>query len=148
MFNSNPELAPAIKYKEVKKTMLRAKTVVTTVIKKMYPTVQAFGEHLEKHPESLQFEIGKDDKKRTISVQAKLLRSSSKYYHLVFYNEDLVKEFSSNDHFGDGTFSIRPDVEGCVQVFVVLGKKYSVVSNFQKYLNMDTFIKQLIANYR
>lgn len=127
-FSRNPGMAASLDYVNVKKTMLRAKTVCTTVVKKMYPSVKEFGEHLEQHPKSLEFEFGEGDERRTLKIEAKLLRSSAKYYHIAMYDPDLVKEFSSNDHFGDGTFSIRPDVEGCVQVFVVLAKKYCVVS--------------------
>lgn len=109
---------------------MRSRTIIETVVKKIYPTVKEFGEHLKKNPECLKFEI-KDDENKTqvMTIQAELLQSSSKYFHLVFWDEELLKEFSSNDQFGDGTFSIRPDVEGIVQVFVVMAKKHLVVSN-------------------
>lgn len=60
-------------------------------------------------------------------LKVELLSSSSESFHLAIYNEELLKEFTFHDNFGDATFSICPDVKGVHQIFIVMGKKYFTV---------------------
>lgn len=81
--------------------------------------------HIEKNPETLLNNVEKDD---TVHLQVQLIKSSSKTYHLAFYDAELVSEFTLNDIFADGTFRIVPDVKGVFQVYKLMGKKYGIVS--------------------
>lgn len=65
---------------------------------------------------------------RESCIEFALIKSSSKSYHLIFYNNELAQEFEEyDDQFGDGTFTICPNIPGVSQVLTVMGRKYNTV---------------------
>lgn len=57
-----------------------------------------------------------------VLLEYELLQSSSKTYNMIFYDEELLQEFTKNDCFGDSTFRIVPKVDGVAQVYILMGK--------------------------
>lgn len=75
-------------------------------------------------PKLLTYSNKKGDVNLKISVE--LLQSSSESYHLIFYDEELISKFDSeNSIFTDSTFNIRPQIEGVAQFTTIMAKIYN-----------------------
>lgn len=94
-------------------------------VKRSYENLQKLAAHIDTNPETLLNNLEDDD---DVILKTKLIKSSSKTFHLAFYDESLVTEFTLNDVFADGTFRIIPDVNGVCQVYKLMGKKHNIVS--------------------
>lgn len=64
---------------------------------------------------------------RKKELQYKLIKSSSKSYHVIIYDPELVEQFDEHEIFCDGTFDVRPKISNCNQVLTILARKYNVV---------------------
>lgn len=82
---------------------------------------------MEENPEELTL-AGADGVKN--EVKGKLIKSSSKTYHYLMYDEELMSEFKDNETYWDGTFDSRPRIKGVGQFFTVMGEKAGVVSYY------------------
>ena len=92
--------------------------------KQKYVNLQELGKDLQENPSHVSYE--KEDGTKA-SLKSKLVQSSSKHYHLIFYDEELLSEFKDESVFIDGTFKSRPNVKGVVQLLTVMGKRHNKV---------------------
>lgn len=90
-------------------------------------SIKQLGDYLKENPDVLKV-VCKDNHESNIEVA--LIKSSSQSYHLAFYNVELVLKFGKDDDlFGDGTYTIRPNIPGVSQVYTLHGKKHNIVSH-------------------
>lgn len=114
-----------IGFPQKKRTIQRLlSTKGTTTVKSSYSSIKEFAEYLQNNESSLKREVDEEES----FLQAELISSSSGTNHLVLYDSELILEFTYHDLFGDATYSIRPDVKGTHQIFILMGKKYMTVS--------------------
>lgn len=69
----------------------------------------------------------KAENKRS-KLKFKVIASSSQSHHVLFYDPELMEQFSDHEIFCDGTFDARPKISNCNQLFTILARKYNVVS--------------------
>lgn len=124
-------MAAKVTYNNAMKMMgWRAKILGTRDIKfpnKSFKTLLEFSQYVNEHPESLKYketEVSKEEE----AIRVKIVKSSSKHEHVIFYDENLLKKFTKNENFIDGTFKSRPNVSGCAQLLTILGRSNNKVS--------------------
>lgn len=88
-------------------------------------TMTEFSDFLVANPESLTY-FGSSEGKT--AMQVKVVKSS-KHEHIIFYDEELLKKFTNNENFMDGTFHSRAAVKGCTQLLTIMGRKNNIVSS-------------------
>lgn len=88
-----------------------------------YKDIQEFGRCLDKNPQDLA--STSDPKKQ--AIKHKLLKSSSGSYHVLFWDDELLKRFTTNELFIDGAFKSRPNIRGVQQFLTIIGRKNNVV---------------------
>lgn len=88
-----------------------------------YDNLRSLGEFLEKNPENLSY---KSDGK-TSAIKIKVVNSSSKHTHIIFYDEKLLNEFTDEENWLDATFRSRPNVRGTAQLMTIMGRKNNKV---------------------
>lgn len=101
-----------------------ARTTLGSVIKNKYDSLQQFGEYASSDPDKLSY-MTKDGITRKII--AKVLNSSSKSYHVLLCDPELLEKFTNDEIFVDGTFDARPQIKHVNQLLMILGTKYNTV---------------------
>lgn len=92
-----------------------------------FESIYDLGKRLEADPSAL-----KMDNNETLKF--KLLTSSSKSHHIIFYDEKLLKEFKGEtDIQADGTFRIKPAIKGVQQFFTIMARKNGAVSKIKDF---------------
>lgn len=116
----------------------KARSTLTSVLENKYENLKQFGEYITSKPDSLKYTTtdGIDRK-----IEARVLCSSSKSDHVLLYDSELLRKFTPDEIFVDGTFDARPKIKKCNQLLTVLGIKYNVVS--LKYVKT---IKNVLIN--
>lgn len=111
----------------------KANMVVLNFPNNNFKTLGEFGRYLDSNPESLKYHKKKlnpntEDFYEGSAIKVKVVKSSSKHEHVIFYDEELLKKFTDNENFIDGTFKSRPNVKGCAQLLTILGRCDGIVS--------------------
>lgn len=101
---------------EIKKIIRPAK------MKNYYEDIKSFGEFLELHPEDLNYKSPVEPGSKVEGIKSRLIESSSKAYHVLFFDEELLINFTIHDVFIDGTFKSRPNIRGVSQLLTIMGK--------------------------
>lgn len=129
----SPEHAVEASFAELQRSLQRkrsnAKPQCLSGLKNSYKSIWKFAKHCEEHPEDLKLvdEHGKEHGQ----LQGKLIKSSSRTYHYLMYDKELMEEFSEGNEVKlDGTFDTRPRVQGVGQLLTIMSKKFNVVSDF------------------
>lgn len=149
LIHSNQDLAGKVSYPDFSRTLQRHRKihVKDTNIKYTYPSIRAFAEDLQKNPGALKIprKNGKID-----DINIKLVTSSSKSDHLIFYDDKLLQEFEgviNLEGFCDATFKICVFVAGARQIFIVFAKKYLKVKFSYVNLEYIKFFFQISINH-
>ncbi|CAB0037916.1 unnamed protein product [Trichogramma brassicae] len=103
----------------MKKTISRPRTPngLKSNVRKTYPSIRAFYEHIQEYPEMLTMKEGS----AVHSISASLISSSSQGDHLMLYDKDLLAEFDNkNDTFADATFKVSPNIKGVNQLLTTI----------------------------
>lgn len=124
-FFSREDLATEVSYdvamkKRAQRSKSKKKCLAQNKFKNRYHNIGDLGDDLTNNPEKLEYS-NKEKKKPAIRI--KIVRSSSKHQHIIFYNEDLLKEFTEHENFMDGTFKCRPQVGEVAQLLTIMGRK-------------------------
>ena len=103
--------------------------------KKIFDSLEDLGTYLnERFPDKkIKFTDDLDES----TIEFVLLSSSSKSYHILFYDVELLKQFNEgNELFVDGTFDVRPSIKGLSQFLTIMCRKNNVVSiiSIHKYV--------------
>lgn len=129
MIYSNTDLRSEAGCPELQKTIQRQRSAAKPTAGSKLPnrckSIWHFARFMEENPQELVYE-GKDGVKH--ELKGKLIKSSSKTYHYLMYDEKLMAEFTDNETFWDGTFDSRPRVKNVNQFFTIMGQKAGVVS--------------------
>lgn len=116
-------------FPQIQKTIQRkraeAKPTAGSKLPRTFKSIWHFAKFIEENPEELVVQAEDGTKHALI---AKLIRSSSKTYHFLMYDKELLEEFKDNDTFWDGTFDSRPRIKNVNQFFTIMGEKAGVVS--------------------
>lgn len=103
----------------------KAKPAVISGVDEMYRSIFELGQHLEKHPGDLTILANDGSVKQ---LQAQLVQSSSRTYHLILYDPEMISNFDEHTVQMDGTFNAVPRVKGVTQLLTLMAKKYNVVN--------------------
>lgn len=104
----------------------KARTALGTVLKNKYETLQEFGEYASSNPDKLSYTT-RDGVAR--KIRAEVFRSSSKSYHVLLYDPELLDKFTVEEIFVDGTFDARPQIKHLNQLLTILATKFNTVSS-------------------
>lgn len=132
---SEPSLTKEVSFNKMQRTLQRecakARTILGTVIDNKYDNLKQFGEYITEHPDDLSYETNDGI---TRKIKAKVFNSSSKSYHVLFYDDELMNKFTRDEIFIDGTFDARPQIKQVNQLLTILGTKYNMVC-FKIYIH-------------
>lgn len=117
---SFPQIQPTLQ-----RIRLQKRSNMPATLARSYKSIWHFAQHFESHPEDLSY-VGADGLKR--SLQGKLIKSSSKTYHYLMWDNELMSQFTENETFWDGTFESRPKIKNVGQFFTIMGMKHNTVS--------------------
>lgn len=112
-----PALAKAAQRAQEGKKIIRP-----SQMESKYRDIKSFGEFLEKHPEELNYQNPDKHDSKKEAIKSRLIKSSSKAYHVLFFDAELLRKFTINDVFIDGTFKSRPNIRGISQLLTIMGK--------------------------
>lgn len=103
----------------------KIKPTIESGLKSTYKSIWQFAKHMEDHPEDL---VSEDVHGTKRQLEGKLIKSSSRTYHYLMYDKELMNEFKDGEEiYLDGTFDARPKIGGVGQVLTIMAKKYNVV---------------------
>lgn len=127
LFGSNKKLAEFVQYtpamaKAAQRAQGEKKIYRPSTMASKYQNIKSFGEFLEQHPEDLNYKNPEKPDSKPEAIKSRLIQSSSKAYHVLFFDEDLLKNFTIHDIFIDGTFKSRPNIRGVTQLLTIMGK--------------------------
>lgn len=126
-------LSTCTSYPELQKNLQRERAKARPEnlfgLKGSYKSIFQLAKHLDEHPEDLTTTASDGTVKQ---LKHKLIQSSSKTFHLFFYDPETMAQFTDHENQMDGTFHSIPQVKGVGQLFTLMGKKYNVVSFFHK----------------
>lgn len=100
------------------------KSIKADNMRRYYRDIEEFGKYLDENPGEVT--TPKDSTEK--AIKHRLLQSSSGSNHILFWDDRLLEEFTTEELFIDGTFKSRPNIKGVAQLLTILGRKNNVVS--------------------
>lgn len=101
-----------------------ARAKFETVISRKYESLQEFSKFCDEHPEALSY-LSEDGQRRQLLTRS--TSSSSKSYHILLYDPEVLEQFEDHEVFIDGTFDAEPKINGCNQLVTILATKFNTV---------------------
>lgn len=129
LFHRDFEASVDNTFSEIRSTLNRVKSkaepTLKTGLEDSYKSIKEFAKHVEENPGCLSY-TGDDGIER--KLKSKLIQSSSKTFHYLIYDDELINQFKETEMHLDGTFFSRTKINRVNQFFSIMATKFNEVS--------------------
>ena len=109
----------------------RKKAGIVKFSQRVFESIYEFGKYLEENPEEVKY----TDECGESTISFKMLKSSSKSFHIIFYDKSLLRQCKKTRIYVDGTFYTLPLIKGISQFVTIMAKLDCIVSSIMKLYN-------------